>query len=42
MALGSAILTATFHNGKLILGPMLKDMDYPGATCMHFINFDFK
>ena len=42
MALGSAILTATFHNGKLILGPILKYLDYPGATCMHFINFDFK
>lgn len=40
--LDSAFLTATFHNGKLILGPMLKYMDYPEATCMHFINFDFK
>lgn len=40
--LGNAILTATFHNDKLILGPMLKYMDYPGATCMHFFNFDLK
>ena len=42
MPLGTAILTATFHNNKLILGPMLKRMDYPGATCMHFFNFDLK
>ena len=42
MPLGTAILTATFHNDKLILGPMLKRLDYPGATCMHFLNFDLK
>ncbi len=40
--LDSAILTATFHKDKLILGPMLKQAGYPGATCMHFINFDIK
>ena len=38
--LGNAILTATFHKDKLILGPMLKRDS--GATCMHFINFDIK
>lgn len=42
MPLGTAILTATFHNNKLILGPICKQMDYPGATCMHFFNFDLK
>lgn len=42
MPLGTAILTATFHNNKLILGPMLKQMDYPGATSMHFFNFELK
>jgi len=42
MTIGNAILTATFHNNKLILGPMLKRIEYPGATCMHFFNFDFK
>ena len=42
MPLGNAILTATFHNNKLVLGPLLKRLDYPGATCMHFFNFDFK
>ena len=42
MPIGNAILTATFHNNKLILGPILKQMDYPGATCMHFFNFDLK
>ena len=40
--LGNAILTATFHKDKLILGPMLKRADYSGTTCMHFINFDIK
>lgn len=42
MPLGSAILTATFHNNKLVLGPLLKLLDYPGATCMHFFNFELK
>lgn len=36
------MLTGTFHKDKLILGPVLKNMDYPGATSMHFINFDIK
>lgn len=42
MPLGNTVLTATFHNNKLILGPMWKQMDYPGATCMHFLKFDLK
>ena len=41
MILGNAILTATFHNNKLVVGPMLK-YSYPTATCMHFFNFDLK
>ena len=39
--LGNAVLTATFHDNKLVLGPMLKRM-YPSATCMHFFNFVIK
>ena len=42
MTIGNAILTATFHNNKLVVGPFLKQLDYPGATCMHFFNFDLK
>ena len=40
-ALGNAILTATFHNNKLVVGPILK-YSYPSATSMHFFNFDLK
>ena len=40
MTLGTAILTATFHNNKLVVGPMLK-YSY-NATCMHFFNFALK
>ena len=40
MTIGTAILTATFHNNKLVVGPLLKySFD---ATCMHFFNFDLK
>ena len=42
MPVGTAILTATFHNNKLILGPILKSPGYPYVTCMHFFNFDLK
>ena len=36
------MLTGTFHENKLILGPVLKNSGYSGATSMHFINFDIK
>ena len=40
MTIGTAILTGTFHNNKLVVGPLLKySFD---ATCMHFFNFDLK
>ena len=31
---------ATFHNNKLVVGPLLKYSF--NATCMHFFNFDLK
>jgi len=40
--LGPSMLAGTFHNGKLILGPVLEYKDYPGATNMKFLNFDMK
>ena len=40
MTIGNAILTATFHNNKLVVGPLLKYSF--NATCMHFFNFDLK
>ncbi|WP_197018839.1 kelch repeat-containing protein [Prevotella sp. P6B4] len=36
------ILAGTFHNGKLVLGPVLKYADTPNATNMKFITFEMK
>ena len=36
------MLTGTFHNGKLILGPMLEYAGYEGAKSMTFFNFEMK
>ena len=39
---GPSMLPGTFHDDKLILGPVLEYVEYPGATSMKFINFDIK
>lgn len=40
--IGPYMLPGTFHNGKLMLGPVQDYLDYPGATSMKFLNFDMK